>query len=202
MVRSAAPPRSGQKITSPAEIEKIEDEGLQTYYLTEYLLNKYPHKKWVIDAGALQMMEPEWIPQGAILTPHHKEYEYLRTKIQSPNDNSNPKFKDQKEEIKYIAEKYKCTVLLKGKEDIVVSKDNLEIIKGGNAGMTKGGTGDVLAGLVGALYTKNDSFTSAVAASYINKKAGEDLYKKMGLWFNSSDLADQIPQTMKKLLVS
>jgi NAD(P)H-hydrate epimerase len=67
--------------------------------------------------------------------------------------------------------------------------------------MTKGGTGDVLAGLVAALYCKNDAFTSVVAASYINKKAGEDLYSKKGFWFNASDLADQIPETMKKLVL-
>ena len=36
--------------------------------------------------------------------------------------------------------------------------------------MTKGGTGDVLAGLVAALYAKNDSWTATTMASYINKK--------------------------------
>src|SRR5579864_2906777 len=40
------------------EINKLENEGLHSYYLTKYLLDKFPHKKWVIDAGALQMMEP------------------------------------------------------------------------------------------------------------------------------------------------
>lgn len=67
--------------------------------------------------------------------------------------------------------------------------------------MTKGGTGDVLAGLVAALFCKNDALTSTVAASYINKKAGEDLFTKKGYWFNASDLADQIPETMKRLIL-
>jgi len=56
------------------EILEMSNEGELTYYLTEYLLRKYPGKKWVIDAGSLQMMEPEWIPEGAILTPHQKEF--------------------------------------------------------------------------------------------------------------------------------
>src|SRR5579859_4990565 len=41
------------------EINQIQNEGEQTYYLTKYFLQKYPHKKWVIDAGALQMLDPE-----------------------------------------------------------------------------------------------------------------------------------------------
>jgi len=190
------------RIKNIKDIEEINDEGMQTYLLTKYLLKKYSGKKWVIDAGALQMIDPEWIPKNAILTPHHKEYENLKSKIQNPNDKSNPKFKDQKEEVKYLAKKYKCVILLKGEEDLIASGDNFEIIKGGNAGMTKGGTGDVLTGLVAGLFCKNDAFTSAVSGSYINKKAGEDLYKKNGLWFNASDLADQIPRTMKKLFLS
>ena len=67
--------------------------------------------------------------------------------------------------------------------------------------MTKGGTGDVLAGLVAALYCKNEAFLSACAGSYINKKAGENLFKRVGYYFNASDLADEIPRVMKELLV-
>ncbi|MBI3955352.1 hypothetical protein HY338_02825 [Candidatus Gottesmanbacteria bacterium] len=70
------------QIQSLKDIEKIKDEGLQTYFLTKYLLQKYPHKKWVIDAGALQMLDLALIPKNAILTPHHKEFELLKSKIQ------------------------------------------------------------------------------------------------------------------------
>jgi hydroxyethylthiazole kinase-like uncharacterized protein yjeF len=183
------------------QINQLKDEGVQTYYMTKYLLLKYPQKKWVIDAGALQMMEPEWIPEGAILTPHHGEFEILKLKAKSLKLKTKAKSLELKEEIKSFAREYNCVVLHKGESDIVASPEKLQIINGGNAGMTKGGTGDVLAGLVAALYTRNDAWTSAVAGSYINKKAGEDLYQKSGYWFNASDLADQIPQTMKRLLL-
>lgn len=199
MVRSEAAVISSRfnrdQISNLSDIVNIQDEGMQTYFLTKYLLKKYPHKKWVIDAGALQMMDPDWIPRGAILTPHHKEFDGLESKIK--NHKSEGKIEDR---VKQIAQQFSCTVILKGKEDIVADTVRTEIIEGGNAGMTKGGTGDVLAGLISALYCRNDAFTSAAAASYINKCAGEDLFKKLGLWFNASDLADQIPQTMKKLL--
>ncbi len=197
------------RIKNSQDIEKIEDEGILTYYLTKYLLQKYPNKKWVIDAGALQMMEVDWIPQNAIITPHKREFELLISKMTS----SHPEFisgsykipkqvrNDIKRQVKFFAEKYHCVVLLKGEQDIVTSKDKMEIIERGNAGMTKGGTGDVLAGLVAAFYCKNDAFISSVSASIINKTAGDDLYEKKGYWFNASDLADQIPETMKRLLL-
>ncbi len=73
-------------------------------------------------------------------------------------------------------------------------------ISGGVPGMTKGGTGDVLAGMAAAFYCKSDALTSAVAASFFNKKAGEDLFKTMGNNFNASDLVDQLPKTMKNIV--
>ena len=184
------------------DIGKIEDEGMQTYYLTKYLLQKYPNKRWVIDAGALQMMEPAWIPSGAILTPHKGEFERLKLKTPSYAKASAGKQNlSLEEQVQWFAKEYNCVVLHKGEVDIVSDGNKTIEVKGGNQGMTKGGTGDVLAGLAAAFYTKNDALLAASSASYINKKAGDDLSKKMGLWFNASDLAGQIPQTMKKLLL-
>lgn len=171
----------GPGMTRDAETEK----------LTHNLLTKYPQKQWVIDAGALQMLHLEDIPPNAILTPHHKEWEELLGKSQTTTSN------DQQE----FAKKYRCIVLVKGKEDIVCSPVECRVITGGNAGMTKGGTGDVLAGLIAALACKNDPFLATIAGSFINKKAGDALYKKVGSFFNATDLANQIPKTMKDLLV-
>ena len=213
------------KAQSLKEINRLGDEGMQTYYLTKYLLQKYPHKKWVIDAGALQMLDVEDIPNGAILTPHQKEFEKLISKIPNPKSQipnkfqipNDKKFQDAsdggrlslrghdssevEELVRRFVRQYRCIVLLKGEKDIVASSNKMEIINGGNSGMTKGGTGDVLAGLAAGLYCKNDALTSAVCASYINKKAGEELFKTKGYWFNASDLAERIPETMKRVLL-
>jgi NAD(P)H-hydrate epimerase len=99
-----------------------------------------------------------------------------------------------------MARKFKLTIFLKGEIDSVCDANNSVQIAGGNAGMTKGGTGDVLAGLVAALYCKNEAFLSAEAGSFINKKAGESLSRKMGIYFNASDLANEIPIIMKEFL--
>lgn len=151
--------------------------------LTERLLKAYPDKKWVIDGGSLQTIDPAvllGLTETPILTPHQKEFEMLF---------------DSKD-ISEVAKKYNAVVLLKGVEDTVCSPKECTRIRGGNAGMTKGGTGDVLAGLVASLYTKNDAFLSATAGSYINKKAGEELEKTVGIYFNASDLALEISKIL------
>ena len=128
------------------------------------------------------------MPNSSIITPHKQEFETL-FKILPTSKNAFD-----------MAKKYNITILLKGEKDYIADNSKIIEVAGGNAGMTKGGTGDVLAGLVAALYCKNDAFLSASCGSYINKKAGDELCKKVGLYFNSSDLVNEIPSVMKKLI--
>jgi hydroxyethylthiazole kinase-like uncharacterized protein yjeF len=177
-----------------------EDGDGSTKLLTEELLREYPEKKWVIDGGSLQTIDPSLIPQGTILTPHKKEFESIKFRIQNSEFRIQLESLKLEEQVKVFAKHYSCIVLIKGETDFVSNGEELVKISGGNPGMTKGGTGDVLAGLTAALYCKNEPFLSACSASYINKKAGESLYEKVGLYFNSTDLVDEIPKVMKKLL--
>ena len=182
----------------------------ETEELTNRLLKRFPKKQWVIDAGALQMMDISLIPKNAILTPHHGEFEMLWSKSQISNFNDQT-ISDQ-DKVKLFAKEYQCTLLLKGEKDIACSGGDCgekycapgecRVIEGGNAGMTKGGTGDVLAGLIAALACKNDPFLAAIAGSFINKKAGDALYARVGPYFNATDLASEIPGVMKELLMS
>lgn len=159
------------------------DRSFYTKYLINNLLKKYPSKKWVIDAGALQMLDPKLLNNNHIVTPHHQEMSLL-----------------QKKDLRFDENNYQgpCYCVLKGVVDKVFSPNNPEPIgvEGGNAGMTKGGTGDVLAGLLAALYCQNDALTSCLVASHINKQAGDELYKKQGVYFNSSDLVEIIPEVL------
>lgn len=157
----------------------------ETKEITDKLLKTYPQKQWVIDAGALQMMDISLIPKKAILTPHHGEYERVFGV----------------EKIEMAAQKHECIILLKGEVDIVSNGNDTRAIEGGNIGMTKGGTGDVLAGLIAALACKNDPFLATITGSFINKHAGDSLYKTVGPFFNATDLANEIPRSMKQLLL-
>lgn len=173
----------------------------QTKDLTDRLLRTYPNKQWVIDAGALQMMDLSSIPSKAILTPHHGEFELLLHK-QSQSGYIQNEISGQTEDIvSAFAKKYDCIVVLKGQQDTVSNGKDTHVVVGGNAGMTKGGTGDVLAGLIAALACMNDPLLSAMAGSFINKMAGDELYTTVGPFFNATDLANQIPKTMKRIYV-
>lgn len=190
-------------ISNLEEINTLEDEGQQSYYLTKYLLEKYPEKKWVIDAGALQMMEPEWLLQlhgKMTITPHPNEFERIRSKIKDEGLKKRIEGEKLEKQIEIFAKEFGCIVLLKGQEDVVCSPESCFNIAGGNAGMTKGGTGDVLAGLVAALACNNDLLLAATAGAYFNKKAGDSLFEKVGYYFNASDLAEEIPVVMKQSL--
>lgn len=151
------------------------ERSAETEKIVNTLLKKYADKKWVLDAGALQMVDPKLLKPNHIITPHSREMTIVGTKLK-PN------------------QPIQSVVLLKGPIDTVKAGGKEIKIEGGNAGMTKGGTGDVLAGLVAALYCTNDALTACVVASYINKKAGEKLFEAVGPNFNASDLVQTIPE--------
>ena len=162
--------------------------GRKTKEMTERLLKEFPNKQWVIDAGSLQVMETKFIPQNAILTPNEKEFRFLFG-VEVGSQPSPRQLLD-------IAKKYSCIIVLKNIETLVCSPQECLMVKGGNAGMTKGGTGDVLAGLAVALVAKNPPFLSACAAAFLTKKAGDELYKKVGFAYNADDLAEEIPRIL------
>ncbi len=173
-------------------------EGKVTREITKRLLEKFPEKKWVIDAGSLQVMDAKWIPPKAILTPNKKEFEMLfgfcEKEQKSVIEDKNFDF------VRKVSEKHDCTIVLKGPETVICSGGECALVKGGNAGLTKGGTGDILAGLTVSLYAKNDAFLSAACASFIEKYAAEEIYKEKGTFFNADDLSDKIPESFFKLL--
>lgn len=160
------------------------DEACQfTRKVTKYLLQSFPDKKWVIDAGSLQVMDPQWLPPNAIVTPNKKEYKFLFGETDPVE----------------AAKKYSCNIVVKGPVTNVYSPTDMVEIHGGNPGMTKGGTGDVMAGLTVSLLAKNEPFFAACAAAFVTKAAGDALKKKRGIYFNADDLASEIPFTLAEL---
>jgi NAD(P)H-hydrate epimerase len=172
------------------------ERNQQTKEIVDTLLSKYRNKKWVVDGGALQMVDPTLLKGNMIITPHQGEWERLlsKSKLQISNNKS---ISNDQIQIKYSLEHDGLTILLKGRVDVVVRGEEVVKIEGGNVGMTKGGTGDVLAGLVAALATKNELYLAAQAGSMINKRAGDALFERVGINFNASDLVTEIPHVMR-----
>jgi len=161
-------------------------ENNENSILLEKALNT--KKPALIDATALKMLNPDFLHKNCVLTPHAEEFRQLFSLPATANN------------AKKMAKKFDCTILLKGPVDYIASKNKFIANSGGNAGMTKGGTGDVLAGLCASLLaSSNPPHESAAAASFLNKRAAGDLFKKMGSYYSSSDLASQLAFTAKKL---
>jgi hydroxyethylthiazole kinase-like uncharacterized protein yjeF len=143
-------------------------------------------KPLVIDADAIKAIRIQ-DAQNAIITPHKKEFEIL--------------LKNSRLTEKTFQKSLGTNILLlKGAEDRIISKTRFGTNKTGNPGMTVGGTGDILAGLcAGFVAQKYSLFDAAFRAAYINGKAGDSLFKKMGYGFLASDLLDTIPLVNRQI---
>ena len=68
----------------------------------------------------------------------------------------------------------------------------------GNPGMTVGGTGDVLSGIVGGLMAqKVDAFEAAVAGAFVNGAAGDFVASEIGFHMAATDILDWIPHVFE-----
>lgn len=196
MVRSEAPFPS--LLTTWQDIIGIENEGFRTRNMVHFLIQNNPEKKFVLDAGAIQMMDAEWLlqlKQPAIVTPHQIEFERLF------GISVNEKSEEEKIEIvKETAKKWNVIILLKAIVDIISDGNECVVVEGGNPGLTKGGTGDVLSGTVASFYAKNNGVVAAVSASTLLKCSAEELGKVKGNFYNVDNLVDKMPEVLKQLL--
>ncbi len=162
--------------------------GVYSRTVTKRLLEAFSTKQWVIDAGSLQVMDPEWIPQGAILTPNKQEFSMLFGEEFSAGA------------VTAMAGKYHCVIIGKNPEITYVS-DGEEVyeVHGGNLGMEKGGVGDTLAGVVVGLAAHNPPLLAAAAGSFLVKSAADTLFERVGFDYNADDLAGAVFETKKQL---
>ena len=169
----------------------------------QYFIKKSPRLK-VVDADALKSMSFKDF-QNSILTPHEAELDMLL--VNSGKEFLLPKLKKanakEKAEIlqgnlRYFLQNNNV-LLVKGSTDIIISRNKVAYNRTGNQGMTKAGTGDVLAGLVvGFLAKTKDLFKSAVAGSYVNGWIGDQLLKKKkGYSFIASDILNDLEKFSK-----
>lgn len=142
-------------------------------------------KPLVIDADGIKAIELK-DAKNAILTPHKKELKLLLHKSKLT----------EKEIQKNINDN---VIVITGPVDRIISKNKIKNNKTGNAGMTVGGTGDVLAGIaLGFLAQKHSKFDSALLAAKINGNLGDKLKKKKGYSFIASDLVEDLKKIQKK----
>jgi len=126
-----------------------------------------------------------------VLTPHSGEYQIL-TGHEVPDD-----LEQRAADVQKTAEELSAVVLLKGHVDVISDGERVKFNFSGNPGMTVGGTGDVLSGIVAAfLAQKVDAFEAAVAGAFINGAAGDFVASEKGFHMVATDLLEWIPKVM------
>jgi len=126
-----------------------------------------------------------------VLTPHSGEYAILTGKKLPEN------LKEKVSEVQKTAEELGAIILLKGPIDIISDAKRLKLNFTGNPGMTVGGTGDVLSGIVAAFLAQQiDPFEAAVAGAFVNGAAGDFVFQEKGYHMVSTDLIQRIPQVL------
>ncbi|MCW4007072.1 MAG: NAD(P)H-hydrate dehydratase [Candidatus Bathyarchaeota archaeon] len=126
-----------------------------------------------------------------VLTPHAGEYAVLTGRQLSENSEK------RVAEVQKTAAELKAVILLKGQVDIICDSKRVKRNFTGNPGMTVGGTGDVLAGIVGAfLAQKADAFEAAAAGAFVNGAAGDFAASEIGYHLMATDLIEWIPKVL------
>ena len=126
-----------------------------------------------------------------VLTPHKREYEIFT------GSNLPENLEERKGAVQDIARKFGVTLLVKGPIDLISNGESIKLNFTGNPGMTVGGTGDVLSGIVGGLMAMGASpIRSAIAGAFINGAAGDFVVKEKGYHIIPTDILDWIPHIM------
>ena len=147
-------------------------------------------KPVVLDADALKLIEPRHIRTNHILTPHATEYKNLFGELPADLD-------ARAKLVSESAKKAGATILLKGPTDIISNGIRTKYNRTHNPGMTVGGTGDVLAGITGALASKADPFNATCAAAFLSGLSGNFCRDEKGYSFTASDVLEKIPDAIK-----
>ena len=172
------------------------DRKAETYMAIRMFLKKTEKTKpLVLDAEAIRAVSkhPELLGRYSILTPH--ENEFLALGGRKPNH----VIKERALQVKELSEKLNATILLKGHVDVASDGRRVALNRTGNPYLTKGGTGDTLAGICGALLARGiEPFDAACAAAWINGAAGDMALKETGPGFFVSEMLDFIPKVIWK----
>lgn len=168
-------------------------------------------KPLVLDADALKLIKLSLIAKkdNIVLTPHVAEFKSFFSEIIRENainldrDYDNLNFRDVNEKItnlQTITRSINGTIILKGEFDYIFSGTKVKINRYGNAGMTCGGSGDALAGIVASLLSQGLSpFDASILATFFNGNAGDLAMGELGYGYGAEDLINYLGTFMKDL---
>lgn len=169
--------------------------GWQTDALVRKLLTI--EKPLVLDADGLNALSgrEELLQKRAaptILTPHEGEFLRLGGGLSAGREAAAAAF----------SEKYGVYLVLKGHRTVVAAPDGRLAVNGtGNSGMAKGGSGDVLAGMLGALLCQMPARDAVQTAVWLHGRAGDLCAGRMGEYaMNPTDVIAALPEVTKPII--
>ena len=99
---------------------------------------------------------------------------------------------------KWLATYPSCVLILKSSQTYIAHQGNVYVLDAQNAGLAKGGSGDILCGIVVAMLGQcKDSLQAALCATYIHSQSAKlDIDSAS---FMPEDIINNIPNTLKRL---
>ena len=150
----------------------------------------------VIDADGLNALNEDVlqnIKTAAILTPHKREFARLFGEL--PQDTGD--LRETCSQLKKKSKGFNKTILLKGSPILIATPEGeIFVVPAANSGLAKGGSGDVLTGIITALLAQGVApANAAVLGALLHQKAGEKTRKKFGAFsMLPSDVIECLPQ--------
>ena len=143
----------------------------------------------VVDADALQVVPAVDTDATLVCTPHQGELEAMGGPTAADPD-------DRAALVADFAADLGVTLLVKGAVDVLSDGDRTRVNRTGNPGMTVGGTGDVLAGVTGAMACPLEPIHAAALGAYANGRAGDVVVEERGYGLVATDLLGAVPAAL------
>ena len=104
-----------------------------------------------------------------------------------------------KNEIINYAKDKKITLIVKGKTDFISNGEQILLNKSGNASMTKGGTGDILSGIIASqVAIGHTALDASIIGTYVMGKTGEITFEKWGFQYMASEFLIELAKYLKQ----
>lgn len=153
-------------------------------------------KPIVFDADALNILAQNrdllgLLPERSILTPHPKEFERLTQRWENDYD--------KLEILQDFARRYDVVVVLKGAHTAIATPEGeIHFNSTGNPGLSTGGTGDVLTGVITALLAQGyDPVEASVLGVFGHGLAGDRAAAEHGqVGLTASDIIENLRWTL------
>ncbi|MGB7534010.1 MAG: NAD(P)H-hydrate dehydratase [Halobacteriota archaeon] len=179
----------------------------ETKRATRMIIEDEASRRVVVDADGFYGLHlpVEVEDKLVIVTPHAGEFSKMElkrkgseksVKVQVPPEDTKEARMDF---VKTFSSANRVTTLMKGPTDIISDGVRVKLNKAGNAGMTVGGTGDVLAGVTGAFFAivTDEPLKAATAAAFVNGAAGDMAFENKGFGLLATDVVENIPEVMR-----